>query len=424
MKKLTLVLLAALSLNLKAGSIKNFESLKVDNLQSAAFTQLGINEITIEFPFAKSNITKISEGEIGNVVMIDYCYSDFQRAAVFSQNGIDQQRFDALYAKYPDLKNQIIKYRMIGQKALSVGEASKLFHGFKIYFQPVATKEEMVKQVALLNEMVMGKSVGKSESLVNNKTSKMLSENIAEKRGRVVDTVVNIKGELKVYNFDGVELSAKVRPIYFLPDTVVSAVLNRNKKWKNMVVITDATTSMYPYIGQVLLWYKLNTMNKRVKDFYFFNDGDNKTVKQIGKTGGIYHIKAMAFDSVYKKAQYALMMGYSNRDIRENNIEAMLLAEKECGDSLSYVMIADNWATPRDMELLMSVKHPVKVIVCGAGAGVNVNYINLALKTKGSIHTIEKDITNLALIHEGEKIIIGHKSFVLKNGVFVELYEL
>ena len=188
-----------------------------------------------------------------------------------------------------------------------------------------------------------------------------------------------------------------------------------------MVILTDVTGSMYPYIGQVFQWYKLNSMNKKVKDFYFFNDGDNKTVKETGKVGGIYHVKAMAFDSVYNKAKLAMYKG-GGGDCPENNVETMILAEKKCGDSATYVMIADNWATPRDMELLSKVKHPVKVIVCGATMGINIEYINLALKTKGSIHTIEKDINNLATLHEGEKITVGKQTFQLKGGIFIELH--
>ena len=59
------------------------------------------------------------------------------------------------------------------------------------------------------------------------------------------------------------------------------------------------------------------------------------------------------------------------------------------------------------------------VILCGVrNNDVNLDYLNLALKTKGSLHLIEQDINNLAAMKEGETITIGRKSYTITNGLF------
>lgn len=84
-------------------------------------------------------------------------------------------------------------------------------------------------------------------------------------------------------------------------------------------------------------------------------------------------------------------------------------------------MIADNWATPRDLSLLSKVKVPIRVILCGAHYGVNAKYLELAKKTGGSVHTMEDDLTNLISKKDGEEIEISGQKFIIKSGKFVRL---
>jgi hypothetical protein len=73
------------------------------------------------------------------------------------------------------------------------------------------------------------------------------------------------------------------------------------------------------------------------------------------------------------------------------------------------------------MALVTSLRKPVRIILCGADPYfINPDYLNLARKTKGSVHLAEQDLNALSLIREGEALRIGYKIFVLHEGLFTE----
>lgn len=181
-----------------------------------------------------------------------------------------------------------------------------------------------------------------------------------------------------------------------VPDKVVTEVFERNRQWKNCLVVTDVTGSMYPYMAQFLLWHQQN-LDKRSgnHDFVFFNDGDNlpDDLKKVGRVGGVYYKQTANYDSLQAKMTIAMTSG-GGGDGPENNLEAIIYGLKQNPHCKEVILVADNWATPRDMELLKLIKVPVHVILCGA-TSMNMEYINIAKQTKGSIHTIEHDLYNL-----------------------------
>jgi hypothetical protein len=84
-------------------------------------------------------------------------------------------------------------------------------------------------------------------------------------------------------------------------------------------------------------------------------------------------------------------------------------------------MIADNWAAIKDKVLWQHLTKPVRIVVCGATEfNVNIDYLNLARKTNGSVHLMESDLYNLAGLKEGEILKVGKNTFVVKNGMFAE----
>ncbi len=108
-------------------------------------------------------------------------------------------------------------------------------------------------------------------------------------------------------------------------------------------------------------------------------------------------------------------------DCPENNIEALLAAEKKFPEAACQVLIADNWANVKDLSLVEQLSKPVRIVLCGVYDGnVNVEYLNLARKTKGSVHLMEQDLYDLSLLHEGELLRIGRKYYRVKKGSFVE----
>ena len=202
-----------------------------------------------------------------------------------------------------------------------------------------------------------------------------------------------------------------------LPDSTVMEVLKRNV-WKNTVVVGDVTGSMYPYTAQLLVWLQLYSLNSLGYQYVFFNDGNDKAdeKKRIGKTGGVYFQQCVHYDQVRELVRLAMEKG-TGGDFPENVAEALLVAEKQFPKAEGNMLIADNWAAIRDKELISQLKKPVMVILCGVrNNDINLDYLNLALKTKGSLHTMEDDLKDLSKMKEGETLTIGKKNFKLKNG--------
>ncbi len=211
-------------------------------------------------------------------------------------------------------------------------------------------------------------------------------------------------------------------PKYFeRENNEVCAVLNRNKtNWKTRMIVTDVTGSMFPYMKQVALWHLLELMGNYNSDYVFFNDGDNKPdfLKEIGKTGGIYANLNDLPDSVIRTMDKAMSKG-GGGDAPENDIEALLKAIDLKKDGSEIILIADSFSPVKDMVLLEELKIPVRVIVCGSKSGyVHPDYLAIAYKTGGSIHTIEADINNLSGLHNEDVITIAGKTYKFIDGHF------
>ena len=206
-----------------------------------------------------------------------------------------------------------------------------------------------------------------------------------------------------------------------IPDSSILKILDRTK-WEKTTIVGDVTGSMYTYTAQLLLWVKTSPIGSLSKNFVFFNDGDNMPDKnkKLGSTGGIYFKSCNTYAEVESLLKTTMLKG-SGGDYPENNIEALLKAEKAFPATEFQVMIADNWAAIKDKVLWQHLTKPVRIVVCGATEfNVNIDYLNLARKTKGSVHLMESDLYNLSGLKEGEILKVGKNSFVVKNGVFVE----
>ncbi len=179
------------------------------------------------------------------------------------------------------------------------------------------------------------------------------------------------------------------------PDDAVKNTLERNRQWKNCVVVVDVTGSMAPYIAQFLLWHKTNLDNQKGNhDFVFFNDGDNmpNELKEVGKVGGTYFIKTGNYQALANQLYKTIRKG-NGGDSQENDLEAILFGLGKCPTCTEVILIADNFSVPRDMELLKRLKVPVHVILCGPGL-MNMDYVEIAQKTNGTVHTMDSDFND------------------------------
>lgn len=213
-----------------------------------------------------------------------------------------------------------------------------------------------------------------------------------------------------------------------LKDSSLIKILDRNKHlWNNSVIVSDLTGSMSPYISQLLVWLRLNESEGTFTHLLFFNDGDDKMTseKEIGSTGGLYSTPNLGWEHNLDVALESLDGGYGG-DGPENDIEALLRGIDDCPSCTDVILVADNFSAVRDLELMRSLDKPIHVVLCGSylstGSFVaNTEYLDLARKTGGTVHTIEEDIERFMAMKEGDEIEIDGAIYVIKGGKFVSV---
>ena len=202
-----------------------------------------------------------------------------------------------------------------------------------------------------------------------------------------------------------------------LKSDLVSSILSRNETWKDMAIVCDFTGSMTPYVADLLLWLKIQD-RKQIKGLIFFNDGDSLKTheKIITRTGGIYSSKSFDFDTLSQLAFRCTKAG-DGGDLPENDIEALLSAEKTFPDAQFNILIADNAHPPRDYMFANKLTKPVKIILCVKDPYDELHpfYLNLAIKTKGSIHTITDDLM-MNILQDGDKFTYKGINYKMING--------
>lgn len=198
-------------------------------------------------------------------------------------------------------------------------------------------------------------------------------------------------------------------------------VFERNYRWDSMAVVVDLTGSMSPFTAQLLMWLyeDLIRQSNRVRHLSFFNDGDGMMdqLKIVGKTGGIYHLNEGNFSDLKATVRKTMRAGRGG-DLPENNVEASLEAMKSCQNCGNFILVSDNLASPRDLALAKELKKPLRIIICGALGGVNPAYLDLAYKTKGSIHTADDDIKALWELEIGDELEFSGRTYILQEEGF------
>lgn len=210
----------------------------------------------------------------------------------------------------------------------------------------------------------------------------------------------------------------KTNPV---PDSTLLKILARNQ-WKNYSVTGDVTVSMYPYTAQLLLWIRQHGLDNVASDYCFFNDGNDtpNSEKKIGSTGGIYTQHCETYEEVKALLKETMAKG-DGGDLPENDIEALIASENKFPQHDFQVLIADNRAPVKDLLLVSKLKKPVRIVLCGANDyNISADYLTIARKTKGSVHLMEKDITDLSSYSEGETMKIGKKNYKIQNDIFTE----
>lgn len=213
---------------------------------------------------------------------------------------------------------------------------------------------------------------------------------------------------------------------------VLSTLFRLQERWKGKVIVTDITQSMSPYMEEVLVWHALNLRQGEQTFYVFFNDGDSKmaSAKKVGSTGGIYTCKGSWGDmpELISTMQTGMKNGLGGGEPPENDLEAALVGAKEKGTK-ELILIVDCYSSVRDMALLDQINIPVRIILCGAEdpnnfyagykAEINEEYLTIAHRTGGSVHTLKQDIWDLSQKKNGDQISIDGNTYVLRNKQFL-----
>jgi hypothetical protein len=344
--------------------------LKTTSLKAAVFNM----------PFGESYL--ISEKDklflkTADVRQIDLVFTDYPKGQDLKKLNLNRIKEVESWQKSL-VSNYNITWKIIRQTdCKNEAEAETMFHGIVVHYKGPQTEEDRLMEIAAANKLLP------------------LEEDLKD-------------------------------PVKFrksLPDSTILKVFERNKNWKNMAVVADMTGSMSPYTAQLVLWFKLKVNDQRIQDLIFFNDGDATPDDQkvIGKTGGIYHDKGNNYKQVRELAMKTIRAGCGG-DAPENDCEALLYAFDVAPKASEYILIADNLAPIKDIILLEKLNKPVRVILCGTTYGISPEFLNLARKTGGSVHTMEADLEDLIKKNEGEKFTFMKEKFRIEKGMIVKEY--
>ncbi len=259
-------------------------------------------------------------------------------------------RLKTLFDIDPELNDASVLFSLVLEtECENEEEAKKLFHGFLIKYDKLTPKEIKERDAKKQKELA-----------VNGKPD------LSGVKKRVDRYMKNAGGML---------------------DSSVYKAFNRNKQWRNALVVIDWTSSMYQYSAQCLAWHLDYVDTSGIRYFAFFNDGDAKweADKKVGETGGIYFGSSDNMNKVVRVFNTAMRKGLGG-EMPENDVEAIVKSMENYTDFKEVVLVADN-SMMRDFDLWDQIKHPVRVIVADADWTVNPQYINLAYLTGGSFHT-------------------------------------
>lgn len=408
----------------------------IDYLMSMPHNQVDVYKVDktdiklvyIPFDFSASQIENedlldsLLSGELP-IERIDFIYTRFKVSEAFDQEQLNRSRLELLRKHAAFIfDNNLIEWNFFEQvNNLNLEENKKLFHGFVIHYLQhptyagnnggLSTEEEINAIEAYLKKVIIPSSGSSVEEIIKRPQEYYPILKSKQTKGiRYSKQIFGTWRKAAPITYDTIWTDLRTAGFYspFCNDTVVIKTLrNYEEKWNCNYLIEDVTGSMYPYIAQTLAWKKMKLDSSILEYFVFFNDGDHHPDGPIGKSGGAYYTQSHDFEEIGSNIKEVMLKG-GGGGAPENNIEALLYAETKFNESDSYILIADNNAPIRDLAILKDIKKPVHIILCGVRNGrIHHSYINLAIQTGGSLHTIEEDIDDVNKLNPGDIFEMG-----------------
>ncbi|MCB0400612.1 MAG: hypothetical protein KDD41_00865 [Flavobacteriales bacterium] len=421
-------------------------------VEEVSLAQLSENQLYIATPFAKPVILNPEQKQQLQervVLKVELVYTRFRSSPTFNQQLLNLNRLKELNRLVPGLfEAPLWEFQLTEQtKGNNPEVCNQMFHGFIITFRPNSSNSMLKQEADYLKKLVGSFLKQDSIDRYNNPTttnSNLTGSSDSTGTGDSTSsgtTKKPMKFTIKThydkkwgYIYDTIWFVDTVKPppppdfFYnhqLYQDSTVLNAFDRNRDWSNFIVVTDVTGSMSPYSAQVFIWLKAQTQNDKAKYFVFFNDGDDteSRKKKPLETKGIYVTENKGVDAVMQTATKCMLKGSGGGESLENDVEALIEGAKYYTSASSLILIADNFESMRDYDFINKVSKPVHVILCGSERGVNIQYLDLAYRTKGTVHTKFSDVTNLNDLKEGEHIYIDEQKYLFKNKRFHFVYD-
>lgn len=371
-------------------------------------------------------------------------YTHYRQSDSFNQVALNKQRIEALSKALPGLLEQEgVRWKLMEQMgAKTATDAKKYPHGFLITFRDetyVSRREENLfldslgHALKILKDTILSINCIEKVKKKKEKTGQYLPL-LAKKRAAGIRKesegwLFKRKPEFEIirmvsYSCDTIKGPHPDAPKWFeniARDTTVSTILNQFPYLKqNAVVAVDVTGSMSPYMADFAIWSRFQQHQKPFLGYLFFNDGDSTPdiKKKTGQVGGIYVTKQPEFSAIDSTMSIARKAG-NGGDAQENDVEALLMAQKHFASASHLVLIADNYSPIRDLNLVYKLKKPVHIILCGSSLGlINPEYLDLARKTNGHVHLMDLQLQQLSRMNEGATFTYNGFQYKIIKGQF------
>ncbi len=211
---------------------------------------------------------------------------------------------------------------------------------------------------------------------------------------------------------------------YTQTDEEIKAMFHRNRsQWKNKRIIANIDCSMYQYIDELMVWNFTDEAEQENNSYWLFNGFNYKDPETTGHSRrGIFHVPENNVEGFFTTIDK--IVNFSCRGSRlENVVEALILGAKGKNADEDLLFIADNYSDVSDLDKLPQLKVPVHVLLTDSKYGVNENYLEIAYRTGGSIHTQQEDISaeRLKALRDGDRLEIGKHQYRFMMGRFLKV---
>ncbi|MFT4760043.1 MAG: hypothetical protein ACI9XO_002413 [Paraglaciecola sp.] len=204
----------------------------------------------------------------------------------------------------------------------------------------------------------------------------------------------------------------------------IKAMLYRNKnQWKKKRIVANIDCSMYQYIDELMVWNYTDLSEQNNNTYWLFNGFQNnaETSETNHHKRGVYHVSKNNIEGFFNTIDKIVDFSCSGNRL-ENVVEALIIGAENKSTEEELLFIADNYSDVSDLDKIADLTTPIRVLLTASEHGINEQYLEIAYKTKGSVHTTKEDVFSkeLAALKDGDQLKIGRYRYTFLKGKFLK----